>query len=90
VSVPVNRDCRENLFRDFCANQRNLREKRVFQRKSPCRSAEEDFFNPADIADHRGENLFRDFCANQRRSAGEKSFSAQIRADLPESFYYLE
>jgi len=39
------------------------------------RSAEEEFFNPAGIVDHRRENNFRDFCANLCRSREEDFFN---------------
>ena len=74
------------LFKDFCANPRNLREKifldtadiadhaeKIIQRflRKSAQSVGKILLDPTDIVDRRREKSFRDFCANPLQSAGE-------------------
>jgi hypothetical protein len=69
-STKICADLREKIFLIPLISQ--ITTERIYSNQR--RSAEEKFFNPAEIADHRRENLFRDFWANPTPICARKEY----------------
>ncbi|HEX9649395.1 MAG TPA: hypothetical protein VGA21_02445 [Cyclobacteriaceae bacterium] len=81
-STKICADLREKIFLIPLISQ--ITTERIYSNQR--RSAEEKFFNPADIVDHRTENLFRDFCANPRNLREKRVFLRKSAPTAEEEF----